>query len=117
MHAGHAVHDVLCMLWLVGCCSIQARFATPQSALSPQLTLSCQPWLTITPLPPPCPSPPNAALCRARGISADMARQMLVYSFGREVVQALRDDALQGRLEAAVTATLASFVSAAVAAP
>jgi hypothetical protein len=44
-----------------------------------------------------------------------MARQMLVYSFGREVVQALRDNALQGRVEAAVTATLAGFVSAAVA--
>jgi hypothetical protein len=34
---------------------------------------------------------------------------MLVYSFGREVVQGLRDDALQARVEAAVKQTLAGF--------
>lgn len=46
---------------------------------------------------------------RARGISAEVARTMLVYSFGREVVQGLRDDALQGRVEAAVRDTLSAF--------
>ena len=46
--------------------------------------------------------------CRARGISTEVARQMLVYSFGREVVQGLQDAALQARVEAAVRQTLAA---------
>lgn len=49
---------------------------------------------------------------KSRGISAEVARQMLVYSFGREVVQGLRDEALQARVEAAMRATLASFTGA-----
>ena len=58
---------------------------------------------------PPAAPPPSHPACRARGISAEVARTMLVYSFGREVVQCLRDDALQARVEAAVRAALASF--------
>lgn len=50
-------------------------------------------------------------LCRARGVTANVARQMLVYSFGLEVVQGLRDDALQARVEAAVQRTLDSFAT------
>lgn len=38
---------------------------------------------------------------RSRGISEEAARQVLVYSFGREVVQHLKDDAAIGRVEAA----------------
>lgn len=34
---------------------------------------------------------------------------MLVYSFGGEVVQGLRDEALQGRVEAAIRGALSSF--------
>ncbi|EFN51512.1 hypothetical protein CHLNCDRAFT_59225 [Chlorella variabilis] len=48
---------------------------------------------------------------RARGVTANVARQMLVYSFGLEVVQGLRDDALQARVEAAVQRTLDSFAT------
>ena len=55
---------------------------------------------------PPLPPPPAAGR-RARGISVAAARQMLVYSFGREVVEYLGDEALMGRVEAAVLATLA----------
>ena len=84
-----------------------------RAVLSQAASGSHAPWLTTCPRL--SPSPPSLPPCRARGISAEMARQMLVYSFGREVVQALRDNALQGRVEAAVTATLAGFVSAAVA--
>lgn len=47
----------------------------------------------------------------SRGISAEVARSMLVYSFGREVIQQLRDESLQGRVEAAMRAALASFAS------
>ena len=46
--------------------------------------------------------------CRSRGISPATARQMLVYSFGREVVQGLKDEALMERVEAAVQRTLAT---------
>jgi hypothetical protein len=46
--------------------------------------------------------------CRSRGIDPPSARQMLVYSFGREVVQGLRDEALIGRVEDAVQRCLAS---------
>ncbi|GAB4814356.1 hypothetical protein N2152v2_001402 [Parachlorella kessleri] len=45
---------------------------------------------------------------RSRGISPATARQMLVYSFGREVVQGLKDEALMERVEAAVQRTLAT---------
>jgi len=38
---------------------------------------------------------------RSRGISEESARQVLVYSFGREVVQHLKDDAAIGRVEVA----------------
>jgi len=38
---------------------------------------------------------------RSRGISEEAARQVLVYSFGREVVQHIKDDAAIGRVEAA----------------
>ena len=96
--------------WLGLCCAVSPIkhhvHAPPAPIGSPYTPASS---------PGPPPLPPNVPGCRARGISAEMARQMLVYSFGREVVQALRDDALQGRVEAAVTATLAGFVSAAVA--
>jgi hypothetical protein len=37
---------------------------------------------------------------------------MLVYSFGREVVRGLEDEALQARVEAAVQQTLNSFIAA-----
>ena len=50
---------------------------------------------------------------RARGISAELARSLLVYSFGGEVVGALGDEALQRRVEAAVRASLASLTGAA----
>lgn len=49
---------------------------------------------------------------RSRGISAETARKLLVYSFGREVVQSLRDAQLQARVEAAVQAGLAGFAAA-----
>lgn len=61
---------------------------------------------------PGCPADAQdlcAVLCRARGISAEVARQLLVYSFGREVVQQLRDESLEARVQAAVRAALASF--------
>jgi Fe-S cluster assembly protein SufD len=45
---------------------------------------------------------------RSRGIDPAAARQMLVYSFGREVVAGLRDEALMARVEAAARATLAA---------
>jgi Fe-S cluster assembly protein SufD len=38
---------------------------------------------------------------RSRGISEEAARQVLVYSFGREVVQHLKDDAVISRVEVA----------------
>lgn len=43
---------------------------------------------------------------KARGIDTATARQMLVYSFGREVVQGLRDEALLARVEGAVRRSL-----------
>lgn len=57
------------------------------------------------------PRPARPALCSSRGISKEVARQLLVYSFGREVVQGLREEALQARVEAAMRSTLASFAS------
>jgi hypothetical protein len=48
--------------------------------------------------------------CRARGIDAAAARKVLVYSFGKEVVNRLPSKALQGRIEAAVSASLAAVV-------
>jgi Fe-S cluster assembly protein SufD len=46
---------------------------------------------------------------RSRGISADAARQVLVYSFGREVVQHLKDDAAISRVEMATKQKLVSI--------
>lgn len=43
---------------------------------------------------------------RSRGINQAAARRILVYSFGREVVCGLKDDALLDRIEKAATATL-----------
>ena len=43
---------------------------------------------------------------RARGIAADAARQALVYSFGAEVVQALRHERLVARVQADIVAAL-----------
>lgn len=43
---------------------------------------------------------------RARGIDAPTARQMLVYSFGREVVRHLRDQFLVDRVDQAVVGAL-----------
>lgn len=56
--------------------------------------------------PSPHPPPPNAPFPRARGIPAEVARQSLVYSFGAEVVQALRYDRLTARIQADVVASL-----------
>lgn len=53
------------------------------------------------------PLPPDVCR-RARGIDANTARQMLVYSFGREVVAGLGDEALVGRVEEAARASLAA---------
>lgn len=50
-------------------------------------------------------------MCRARGINSEAARRMLVYSFGREVVQGLGDEVLEARVHASVQQTLASFTS------
>ena len=49
---------------------------------------------------------------RSRGISENVARQVLVYSFGREVVQHLRDEGVVGRVEAATKQALATFTTA-----
>eukprot|EP00887_Chlorella_sp_A99_P005803 scaffold1.g5803.t1 len=43
---------------------------------------------------------------RSRGLSVEVARQLLVHSFGGEVVQDLRDEQLLKRVERAVRATL-----------
>lgn len=43
---------------------------------------------------------------RARGVGYEAARQALVFSFGAEVVQGLRYDALVGRVQAGVVAGL-----------
>ncbi|KAL4531891.1 hypothetical protein Ndes2437B_g02327 [Nannochloris sp. 'desiccata'] len=48
---------------------------------------------------------------RSRGISEEAARQVLVYSFGREVVQHLKDDAAIGRVEVATKKKLVAVVS------
>ena len=45
---------------------------------------------------------------RSRGISEDAARQVLVYSFGREVVQHLRDASAMERVEIATRRALAT---------
>ena len=44
---------------------------------------------------------------RSRGLDQQTARQMLVYSFGKEVTQHLGLPQLQARIEGAVNATLA----------
>ncbi len=44
--------------------------------------------------------------CRARGISAEAARQALVFSFGAEVVQHMKYPALVSRVQADVASTL-----------
>lgn len=46
---------------------------------------------------------------QSRGISADVARQVLVYSFGREVVQYLKDDAAIQRVEVATKKKLVAI--------
>ena len=48
---------------------------------------------------------------RSRGIDQDAARQVLVYSFGREVVQHLRDESLLERVEIATRAALARTIA------
>ncbi len=45
--------------------------------------------------------------CRARGIDADAARQVLVYSFGAEVTQHLKHKQLIQRVQKVVASTLA----------
>ena len=50
----------------------------------------------------------SALFCRSRGLDQQTARQMLVYSFGKEVTQKLRYAQAQARVAAAVTAALAS---------
>jgi hypothetical protein len=55
-------------------------------------------------------------LCRSRGIDNDMARQMLVFSFGAEVTQHLKHEQLLERLQTAVNAGLASADTATAAA-
>ena len=49
---------------------------------------------------------------RSRGISAEAARQVLVYSFGGEVVQHLRDEKLMKRVEAATKKKLITIGTA-----
>lgn len=46
------------------------------------------------------------ALCRARGIDPDAARQVLVYSFGAEVTQHLKHKQLIERVQKVVASTL-----------
>ena len=46
------------------------------------------------------------ALCRARGIDPDAARQVLVYSFGAEVTQHLKHKQLIERVQQVVASTL-----------
>ena len=58
----------------------------------------------------------NVALCRSRGIDNDMARQMLVFSFGAEVTQHLKHEQLLERLQTAVNAGLATADTATAAA-
>lgn len=48
---------------------------------------------------------------RARGVSYEVARQALVFSFGAEVVQQLRHEALVQRIQADVTSSLRAAVS------
>lgn len=55
---------------------------------------------------PPCLTLPPP--CRARGISALVARQALVASFGAEVTRELAMPELLGRVQADVSRTLAS---------
>ena len=45
--------------------------------------------------------------CRARGIDPDVARQVLVYSFGAEVTQHLKHKQLIQRVQEVVASTLA----------
>jgi len=54
---------------------------------------------------------------RSRGLDQQTARQMLVYSFGKEVTQKLRYAQAQARISAAVTAALASTQLAAESTP
>lgn len=46
--------------------------------------------------------------CRTRGIGAEQARKILVYSFGKEITQGFRHPKLEARLEAAVNDLLAN---------
>lgn len=55
-------------------------------------------------------------MCRSRGIDNDMARQMLVFSFGAEVTQHLKHEQLLERLQTAVNAGLATVDTATAAA-
>lgn len=50
---------------------------------------------------------PHSVKCRARGIDADAARQVLVYSFGAEVMQHLKHKQLIQRVQKVVATTLA----------
>lgn len=49
----------------------------------------------------------DSVKCRARGIDADAARQVLVYSFGAEVTQHLKHKQLIQRVQKVVATTLA----------
>ncbi len=49
-------------------------------------------------------------VCRTRGVDAAAAPEILVYSFGKKVVNRLSSKALQGRIAAAVSASLAAVV-------
>ena len=49
----------------------------------------------------------RVVICRARGIDADAARQVLVYSFGAEVTQYLKHKQLIDRVQSVVSSTLA----------
>ena len=46
-------------------------------------------------------------ICRSRGIDADAARRVLVYSFGAEVTQHLQHKQLIDRVQKVVASTLA----------
>ena len=52
--------------------------------------------------------------CRARGISAEAARQILVFSFGAEVTQYLGSKALIERVERRVAGMLAPLIGSVV---
>lgn len=50
---------------------------------------------------------------RTRGISAEAAREILVFSFGAEVTQGLKSQPLIDRIEQRVTATLSPLLPSA----